>query len=210
MITVTRKTSESTITVRLDPSGVTPDYRAQINTPLAFLNHMIEHIVWRSGVGLAVEVKLDRFELAHLVCEDVAVTIGKAVLEHVTDGRGRGVTGYGDGVGIIDEARVTAAISFEGRAGLYFSGAELVPASTEGMNSEDLMTFLEGFVQGANCTLHIDVWRSANGHHIWEAAFRALGIALGRAFEHVPRRTGFTAGVAGAISFDVRKDERAL
>jgi imidazoleglycerol-phosphate dehydratase len=73
------------------------------------------------------------------------------------------------------------------------------------MLSEDLETFLEGFVQGARCTLHIDLKKGVNGHHIWEAIFRAFGIALGRAITLDEKRKDMTAGVAGNISYEIEK-----
>jgi len=166
---------------------------------------MIEHIVWRSGINIGVEVKLDKFDLAHLVCEDVGMTIGKAVLQYLEESGKQGVSGYGDGVGIIDEARATSAVSFEGRALLVFDSGTVIPDSTEGVNSEDLSTFLDGFSQGADCTVHIDAVRGVNGHHIWEAVYRAFGIALGRALAISPDRANMTSGVAGKINYTVDK-----
>jgi len=198
MIEVKRKTTESEIAVSIDVSPVKMDYRSKINTPIPFLNHMIEHIVWRSGINISINCSLDKFELDHLVCEDVGMTVGKAIAYYV---KNHCVKGYGDGIGIIDEGRATAVVSFESRSLLVFDGKELLPDQTEHMLSEDLITFLDGFVQGANCTLHIDLQKGENGHHIWESIYRAVGIALGRAIEN---HTGVnsTAGVAGVITYE--------
>ena len=206
VITVTRKTTESEISVTLDFGEFKKDYRKRINTPIPFLNHMIEHIAWRSEVNIEVEVKLDQFDLAHLICEDVGITLGKAVAEYIQDNRENGVMGYGDGIGIIDEAMARSVISFESRAAFHmgYSGIS-IPAETEGMLSEDLETFLEGFAQGALCTLHVDLLKGKNGHHIWEAIYRSFGIALNRAFILSERRRGMTSGVAGKIDFDITK-----
>jgi len=207
IISVTRKTTESEINVTLDFSPIKPDYRKRIKTPLPFLNHMIEHIAWRAEVNIEVDVRLDEFNLSHLVCEDVAITFGKAVGEYIKDNMQNGVTGFGDGIGIIDEAMAQAAVSFENRA--YFSidyGSLEIPAQTEGMLSEDLETFLEGFAQGAACTLHISLLKGHNGHHIWEAIYRAFGVALNRALAVSDKRKGMTSGVAGKIEFEFKKN----
>ena len=203
IVSAKRVTTESTIAVELDFSGLKPDYRKQIQTGITFLNHMIEHIAWRSGINIAVRQTLDEFQLTHVICEDCAMTIGKAVADYVDSGKLEGVTGYGDGIGIIDEAYASCAISFEGRAGLYFDSKIPIPDQTEGMLSEDILTFLEGFVQGASCTLHIRVEQGKNGHHIWEAVYRGLGIALGRALAVDAKRVGLTAGVAGKVDYQV-------
>ena len=204
IITVTRKTTESEMRVSLDFSGLAPDYRKKIHTPAPFFSHMLEHIAWRAGVTVSVDVLLEEFFLHHVVYEDLGITFGKAAREYILRNRANGAVGYGDGIGIIDEAKAVCAVSFEERA--YF-GCDMtkiqLPASTEGVNSEDLSTFLEGFCQGAMCTLHLNVEKGVNGHHIWEAAFRAFGIALGRAFFLDERRRDMSAGVAGAVHFTI-------
>ncbi len=203
-VSVTRKTSESFMKVTLDAGGLAPDYRKKIKTHAPFFSHMIEHIAWRSGVTVTTEISLDEFTLNHVIYEDLGITFGKAARNLIWENKEEGATGYGDGIGIIDEAKATCAISFEERAYIDLNDKNIkMPAETEGVLSEDLATFLEGFCQGAQCTLHIDIEKGVNGHHIWEAVFRALGIALGRAFYRDPARKNLSAGVAGAVTFTV-------
>ncbi len=204
MLSVKRETTESVISVKITPAPVAADYRKKINTPIPFLNHMIEHIVWRSGFNLEVSVQLDKFDLAHVVCEDLGQTIGRAFLEYAAEADGIG--GFGDGIGIIDEAKADCAVSLEGRSGFFFSSAVNIPPVTEGMQSEDLLVFLDGFAQGARATVHLDVQKGENAHHVWEAAFRAAGTAIGRAYGENPARKGMTSGVAGKIKYTVEKD----
>lgn len=201
-IKVIRKTTESEMTVELDFSPVKPDYREKINTGITFLNHMIEHIAWRGNFNIEVSVKLDKLVLTHVIAEDLGMALGKAAREYIL--RTDGAQGYGDATGIIDEAKAQCAISFEERAycNVDYNGKEL-SETVEGMYSEDLETFLEGFAQGAMCTLHIDLQKGHNGHHIWEAIYRAFGTALNRAFEVLEERKGKTAGVAGKIEWIV-------
>ncbi len=192
------------IEVTLIPGEIAPDYRSRIKTPYPFLNHMIEHIVWRGGFNLEVEVTLTNFMLSHVVCEDVGLTIGKVIAEYIKGQKS--AYGFGDAFGIIDEARAFSAFSFESRTLLCFDKKVEIPAQTEGMNSEDLTTFIEGIANGANCTLHIELSRGENGHHIWEAIFRSLGSALAKAATINPLRKNYTAGVAGQINFEVTSD----
>ncbi|MBR5236090.1 MAG: hypothetical protein IKW06_01775 [Clostridia bacterium] len=203
-VSVTRKTSESTMSVRLDATGLAPDYRKRINTHAPFFSHMLEHIAWRSGMTIETSLSLSDFTLNHVIYEDLGITFGKAARAYVWDNKAEGATGYGDGIGIIDEAKAVCAISFEERAYADINYKNItMPCETENVLSEDLVTFLEGFAQGAQCTLHVDIEKGVNGHHIWEAVFRAFGIALGRAFYLVPARKGLSAGVAGAVTFTV-------
>ena len=201
-ITVTRRTTESEISVKLDFSPLRSDYRKYIRTPIIFLNHMLEHIAWRGGFNIEIEMELDEFTLTHVICEDLGIALGKAVKQYVDTVDG--CYGYGDAIGIIDEAKAETALSFEARA--YFEidyhGAELTE-QVEGMDTQDLETFLEGFAQGAMCTLQIDLFRGHNGHHIWEAIYRSLGSALNRVMEVSEERKGKTSGVAGKIEWTI-------
>ena len=203
-IKVTRKTTESEMTVILDFSPIKPDYREKINTTITFLNHMLEHIAWRGGFNITADVKLDKFVLTHVICEDLGIALGKAVAEYVKRNRQNGVMGYADGIGIIDEAKAESAISFESRAyfNIDYHGIALT-VKVEGMDTQDLETFLEGFVQGACCTLHIDLTKGVNGHHIWEAIYRSFGVTLNRALALNPDRAGMTSGVAGNIEWTI-------
>jgi imidazoleglycerol-phosphate dehydratase len=203
-IKVVRKTTESEMSVVLDFSPLRADYRDKINTTLPFLNHMLEHIAWRAEVNIETDVKLAKFTLTHLICEDLGIALGKAFAEYVRRNTAKGLTGYGDAIGIIDEAKAQTALSFESRAYFHidYHGNKLAE-KVEGMDTEDLETFLEGFAQGACCTLHVDLFRGVNGHHIWEAVFRSFGAAIKNTIAENPKRAGMTSGVAGNIEWTI-------
>ena len=204
-IKAVRKTTESIMGIILDFSPLAPNYREKICTPIPFLNHMIEHIAYRAGFNIKTTTELTDFTLVHVIAEDLGIALGKAVKEYVdtTDG----AYGYGDAIGIIDEAKAEVAISFESRAyvDVDYHG-NTVPSETEGMLSEDLETFLDGFAQGAMCTLHVDLFKGRNGHHIWEAIFRAFGSALNRVVAVDESRIGKTSGVAGKIEWTISNE----
>lgn len=204
-IEVTRTTTESKMSVELDFAPLSNDYREKINTPITFLNHMIEHIAWRSGINIAVDAKLDKFALSHVICEDLGIALGKAIAEYINRMSDRGVVGYGDSYGIIDEARAHSLISFESRTyfDIDYNGIAMCD-EVEGMYKEDLETFLLGVAQGANCTLQIVLEKGENGHHIWEAIYRSIGSTLAKALSCDERRVGKTAGVAGAINWEIK------
>jgi len=201
-VNVTRKTNESSISVTLDGAGFPDNYKEGISTPCAMLNHMIEHIIYRSNIGIAVNCEYTAFALDHVVFEDAGSAIGRAFAKLMEQSVGSGVYGYGSATSIIDEARAQAAISFESRALLAFSSDVQIPELCEDTKSEDLKTFLDGFTQGAACTLHIDVARGDNAHHIWEAVYRAVGSALEAAFTANPSRANRPSGVAGKIEIE--------
>lgn len=203
-VTARRKTAESEITVKVDFGPRYKNPKKGLQTTMPFLNHMLEHIIARGEFNLEVNVELKEIYLTHVICEDVGITLGKAIKEYVEYRLQDGIVGYGSAFAIIDEALAQAVISFENRAYLDFSHPGVkIPLVTENTNSEDLKTFFEGFVQGACCTLHLNINKGNNGHHIWEALFRAFGEALFYALELREWRKGITSGVAGAIQTDV-------
>jgi imidazoleglycerol-phosphate dehydratase len=203
---VLRKTAESEILVKLDFGPRYAEPKKGLQTPLPFLNHMLEHIIWRGEFNLEVKMQLQDFYLSHVICEDLGITLGKGIRECVESGLADGVRGFGSAFSTIDEALSQAVLSFESRAYLHLHHPEvIVPAQVEGMNSEDLKAFFEGFVQGAACTLHLNILKGENGHHIWEATFRAFGEALHSALKVRPWRKGMTAGVAGAIRLETNE-----
>ncbi len=203
-----RKTAESEVVVKVDFGPRYANPKKGLQTTMPFLNHMLEHVIWRGEFNLEVAVELKDFDLKHVICEDIGITFGRALKEHVESRVDEGLKGYGFAVATIDEALAEAVISFENRAYFDFNAKDVsIPARTEGTNSEDLKTFLEGFVQGACCTLHLNILKGENGHHLWEAAFRAFGEALHRALELSSWRKGMTAGVAGTIEMQVERQE---
>lgn len=202
-IVIRRTTAESAIEATLSRGERDPEYKKKINTSIQFLNHMIEHIMWRSCMNITAVVDIDGYRLTHVISEDVGMSIGEAFLELFNREIASGVNGAGTGISIIDEAQAQVVISFEERAMLIIdpaltSGPELV----EDMQSADLVTFFEGFVQGAKATVHIDLKRGTNPHHVWEAVFRAFGAALRTSFAPCEWRKGTTPGVKGVVSLE--------
>lgn len=202
-IRVKRTTAESAIELRLARAGRDPDYKKKIDTSLQFFNHMLETIVWRACLNIEIRVDLEDFKLTHVICEDVGLALGEAMLELFNREVAGGINGSGSATCCIDEALAGATISFEERALLVMdekleAGQELV----EDMQQADLVAFFEGFVQGARATLHLDLVKGRNPHHIWESVFRSFGESLRAAFGPCEWRRGTTPGVKGVVSLE--------
>jgi len=200
-VTIQRKTRESQIQTTIKGDELDPNLKANINTTIHFLNHMIEQWAWRSCLNLGVEVTLSDFVLQHVIAEDSGQCFGMAlakVVEKLMKEQGINANGYADG--FIDEAAARARISFEFRSSLHFHhGSVHVPERVEDMLCTDLFNFLDGLSQGARCTIHIDLIHGFEPHHIWESVFRALGEATRMALSPCPWRKAQGVGVAGFI-----------
>jgi imidazoleglycerol-phosphate dehydratase len=203
-ITVVRKTSESKILVTLDTGRRDIELKKKINTSLQFFNHMIETIAWRACMNIQVEAQTQDYKLTHVICEDVGLTMGEAFYQLFKKNAPSGINGDGSAMGAIDESLSRTVISFEERALLCWDAQRMkgISERVEDMLSADLCSFFEGFVQGARATLHIEIFRGFNPHHVWESVFRAFGASLRIAFSDCPWRSGTTPGVKGNVELE--------
>ncbi len=114
----------------------------------------------------------------HHLAEDMGICLGKALANAIGDKRG--IRRYGEALVPMDEALVQAALDLSGRAHLSYGlkpNARRIKSFDVGLVEE----FMLGFVRNVPCTLHIRQLAGRNAHHVVEAAFKALGRALGQA-----------------------------
>jgi len=208
-VRIRRKTEESLIQVSVDMNDRDPDLKKNINTRLHFFNHMIEHIAWRSLMNIKVDVKEKEYLLDHVITEDVGLSYGTAMNRlyfRTIQERSEttGVNGMGVAISMLDESMTRVAISFEERGMFFLDVADRtsIPTLVEDVKGSDLIAFMEGFTNGARCTLHIDLMKGRDPHHIFESIFRAFGEAMRGVFAPCSWRRGTTPGVAGNIQID--------
>ena len=160
MTVITRETRETTI--RCDLRGGTG--RASVATGEAFLDHMLVAFARYSGLDLDLEAHGD---LTHHLIEDVAIVVGASVASALPPTAAR----YGDRTIPMDEALVHCALDLGGRP--YYRGP--LPSSL-------YEHWMRSFSDNAKATLHLRVIRGTDRHHVVEAAFKALGLAVRDAF----------------------------
>ncbi len=178
---ITRDTKETqiAITLNLDGSG-----RADLKTGLPFLEHMLEQLARHGVIDLSIEALGDLEIDAHHTVEDIGIAIGQALAQAVGDKRA--IRRYGHAYVPLDEALSRVVIDLSGRPGLTYEID--FPRARVGEFDVDLFgEFFRGFVNHAQCTLHIDNLRGRNAHHIIETVFKAFARALRMAVERDPR-----------------------
>jgi imidazoleglycerol-phosphate dehydratase len=161
MTRLERATGETRVRLALDVRSAVA--AGGITTTDAFLDHMLDTLARYANVSLAVDATGD---LRHHLVEDVAITLGLALRDEVPAACMR----YGHAVVPMDDALVEAALDAGGRA--WYQGP---------LPSRLYDHFFRSLVDNATCTLHLRVLRGRDRHHIVEAAFKAFGLALGRA-----------------------------
>ena len=155
-MSVERKTRETRVRVDLSRS----DLAVAVQTTEPMLTHLLETLARYAGLGLRLEAVGD---LRHHLIEDVAITLGSALREIVPPTAAR----YGHRVIPMDDALVEVALDLGGRP--YYQGP--LPSSLYDH-------WMRSFADNAQCTLHIVVGRGKDRHHMVEAAFKALGLAI--------------------------------
>jgi len=192
-VDVTRNTSETQIQVVLNLDGTG---KAQLNSGVPFLDHMLDQIARHGMIDLAVTAKGDTHIDDHHTVEDIGITLGQAIAKAVGDKKG--ITRYGHSYVPLDETLSRVVIDFSGRPGLEFH----VPFTRARVGDFDVdltIEFFRGFVNHAGVTLHIDNIRGINAHHQIETVFKAFGRALRMALELDPRASGVVPSTKGSL-----------
>lgn len=169
---VSRRTGETDVAVRLDLDG---RGEADIHTGIPFLDHML-HLLARHGrFDLSVQARGDLEVDAHHTTEDIGIVLGDAVRQALGDKRG--IARYGSAYAPMDEALVRCVLDLSGRPYSVFDVP--MPAPRVGTLDTDLVEHLcQSLAFHAGMNLHIDLIRGRNTHHIIEAVFKSLALAL--------------------------------
>jgi imidazoleglycerol-phosphate dehydratase len=191
--TVTRNTLESqiTISVNLDGTG-----QANLQTPVPFLNHMLDQIARHGLVDLDIQAAGDTEIDDHHTVEDIGITLGMAVAKAIGDKKG--LARYGHAYVPLDEALSRVVMDFSGRPGLIMK-ADFVRSHVGSFDVDLTREFFQGFVNHALVSLHIDNLRGANAHHQVETIFKAFGRALRMAATADERMAGVMPSTKGTL-----------
>lgn len=176
-----RSTAETTIRVRVDLDG---DGRAEVATPIGFLDHVLTLFARHALVDLEVNASGDVHVDEHHTVEDAALVLGRAIDEAL--GERAGIRRYGDVRLPMDEALASCAIDLGGRA---YADVEPVPDPTTAANVwlELWPHFVETLAREARASVHLEVRKARSTHHLVEGGVKSLARALRQAWEPDPR-----------------------
>jgi len=181
---ITRTTKETDIRLSLNLDGTG---KADLNSSIPFLDHMLEQISRHGLIDLTVEAKGDREIDDHHTVEDIGICLGEALRDALGDKAG--IRRYGHAYVPLDEALSRVVLDLSGRPGLEYH----IDFPKERVGDFDVDLFKEFFQAVTNhgkITLHVDAIRGANNHHIIETVFKAFGRALRMAVEADARQSG--------------------
>jgi len=181
---IERSTKETSIALSLNLDGTGA---SQIDTSIAFLDHMLEQVARHGLVDLEVKATGDREIDDHHTVEDIGICLGEALRDAVGDKAG--LVRYGHAYVPLDEALGRVVLDLSGRPGLEYH----ITFPKERVGGFDVDLFKEFFQAIANhgrITMHLDAIRGDNNHHIIETIFKAFGRALRMAVAKDSRVSG--------------------
>lgn len=181
---VSRKTKETAISLSLNIDG---SGKGKISTGVAFFDHMLTLFAKHGIFDITLKAKGDIDVDYHHTVEDVGICLGEAFKAAL--GTKAGIERYGDAKVPMDEALSEVVIDISGRPHLEYN-VEISKKKFIDFDTEVVREFFEAFVLNAGVTVHINLIRGKNMHHIIESIFKAFGVALSKACAISPRKKG--------------------
>jgi imidazoleglycerol-phosphate dehydratase len=173
--TRSRATKETSIeiVIDLDGSGLT-----DVSTGIPFYDHMLDQLGRHAGFDLRVHATGDLHIDTHHTVEDVAIALGEAFREALGDKAG--IRRFASGRYPLDEALVDVALDLSGRAHVEWlvTMPESLPLGSPAFDPQLAEHAVTSFANAAAITLHVELVRGRNVHHIIEATFKGLARTL--------------------------------
>ena len=169
--TIQRKTKETDIQLSLSLEGG----EVSVSTGIGFFDHMLTAFAFYGGLGLKLEVDGDLEVDGHHTVEDVGIVLGQA-MSRALGGR-KGIRRFASAYIPMDEALCFTALDFSNRPFLVFDAdmPQLMIGAYDACLTEE---FMRAFAVNSGLTLHMKCLYGKNAHHITEALFKSLGVAV--------------------------------
>ena len=168
--------TDISLTLNLDGSG-----KSNIDTGIAFFDHMLDQLARHGAMDLDLKVKGDLEVDEHHTIEDTAIVLGEAFAKAL--GTKLGIERYGFCLPM-DDCLAQVAIDFGGRNWLVWD-TEFKREMIGQMPTEMFMHFFKSFTDGAKANLNIKA-TGTNEHHKIEVIFKAFAKAIKVAVKRDP------------------------
>ncbi len=168
---IARRSKETQLraTVKLDGRG-----RVNVATGVPFLDHMIEQTARYAGLDLTLRGSGDVHVDVHHLVEDAGIVLGQALASALGDRAG--IARFGSAYAPLDEALARVVVDLGKRP--YLAYHVPIRGRIGTLESEVIQEFWKALSVHLGATIHVDVIRGRNRHHVAEATFKALGLAL--------------------------------
>ncbi len=191
---IRRDTKETQIALDLNLDGAG---RFDGTTRLPFLDHMLALFARHGGFDLRVEMTGDLEVECHHAVEDLGIVLGQALVQAAGDKAG--IRRFGQASVPMEETLVNVVLDFCGRPFLHWG----VPGFDRPMIGEFATEMTEDFFRAlanhGGLTLHIDMARGRNAHHVIEAIYKAVAHSLRQALGRDDRWSGAVPSTKGLL-----------
>src|SRR5438132_13407041 len=187
---VTRKSRETQLSARVDLEG---RGRAEVSTGLAFMDHMLEQVARYGGFDLRMRGAGDVDVDPHHLVEDAGIVLGQALSGALGDRDG--ITRFAAAYAPLDESLARVVVDLGRRPFLSYNLP--LRGRVGSLESEVLEEFWRAFSIHLGATIHVDLIRGRNRHHIADSAAKALGLALHEAMSVSGRGVPSSKGLLG-------------
>lgn len=167
---IERNTNETKIKIDLNLDGTG---KSNIDTGIAFFDHMLDQIARHGQIDLNIKVDGDLEVDEHHTIEDTAIALGEVFAKTLSNKLG--IERYGFCLPM-DDCLAQVAIDFGGRNWLVWE-AKFKREMIGKMPTEMFYHFFKSFTDGAKCNLNIKA-EGTNEHHKIEAIFKAFAKAI--------------------------------
>ena len=191
--TIDRKTAETKIRLWLNLDGTG---KLTCRTGVGFLDHMLAHLAKHSLCDIEITAEGDLEVDDHHTVEDVAICLGEAITWALADKAG--IRRYGWASVPMDEALANVALDLGGRAAFVMQ-CPFAAGKIGTFDTQLIEEFLRRLATVAGMNLHTNVPYGSNDHHMAEAIFKAVAMALRQAKEIDPARAGEVPSTKGSL-----------
>ena len=185
---ISRKTKETDISLSLCLEGG----QVSVSTGIGFFDHMLTALAFYAGWGLNLRVEGDLYVDGHHTVEDTGIVLGQAFRQALGDRAG--IRRFGTAYVPMDEALCRTVLDCSNRPYLVFQ-ADMPQPMIGQYDSFLTKEFMQAFAVHGGVTLHQCCEYGDNAHHITEALFKSLGMALKEATQVVGTGVTSTKGV---------------
>lgn len=185
---ISRKTKETDISLSLCLEGGA----VSVSTGIGFFDHMLTALAFYAGWGLTLRVEGDLYVDGHHTVEDTGIVLGQAFRQALGDKVG--IRRFGTAYVPMDEALCRTVLDCSNRPYLVFQ-VNMPQPMIGGYDSCLTKEFMQAFAVHGGITLHQTCEYGDNAHHITEALYKSLGMALKEAAQVVGSGVTSTKGV---------------
>lgn len=170
-----RSTKETSIEIDLEIDGTGS---TDVSTGIPFYDHMLDQLGRHGGFDLRVQAEGDLHIDTHHTVEDVAIALGETFAEALGDKAG--IRRFASGRFPLDESLVDVALDLSGRPHVewHVPMPEVLPLGNPPFDPQLAEHAVSSFATAASMTLHVELVRGRNVHHIIEATFKGLARSL--------------------------------